>query len=81
MNVLGVGAPAPASLSSSALHFRLKVTQYLAAHLFINYHSRTVCCLGFFKLAVWFLGLCFIKNRDSIKRYGRSHVLWPLQAY
>ena len=40
MNVLGVGAPAPASLSSSALHFRLKVTNILPPSPI--YHSRTV---------------------------------------
>ena len=41
MNVLGVGAPAPTSLSSSALHFRLKVTNILPPSP-IYYHSRTV---------------------------------------
>ena len=35
MNVLGVGAPAPTSLSSSALHFRLKVTNILPPSPFI----------------------------------------------
>ena len=40
MNVLGVGAPAPTSLSSSALHFRLKVTNILPPSPI--YHSRTV---------------------------------------
>ena len=43
MNVLGVGAPAPTSLSSSALHFRLKVTNILPPSPI--YHSRTVCML------------------------------------
>ena len=42
MNVLGVGAPAPTSLSSSALHFRLKVTNILPPSPI--YHSRTVFC-------------------------------------
>ena len=40
MNVLGVGAPAPTSLSSSALHFCLKVTNILPPSPI--YHSRTV---------------------------------------
>ena len=44
MNVLGVGAPAPTSLSSSALHFRLKVTNILPPSPI--YHSRTVMTLS-----------------------------------
>ena len=55
MNVLGVGAPAPASLSSSALHFRLKVTNILPPSPI--YHSRTVDCGRFISAPFSSIGL------------------------
>ena len=60
MNVLGVGAPAPTSLSSSALHFRLKVTNILPPSPI--YHSRTVYLYLGFETEIRYKKDCWVES-------------------
>ena len=78
MNVLWVGAPAPASLSSSALHFRLKVTNILPPSPI--YHSRTVYVAAPLRsvwlwCGVWCVGAR--QARRDFRRVGWGHSPTP----